>query len=164
MIRIAVSPAAFEAAARKIAVILLAISTLSTGATSQVRELCKDVGFGSAEGTAVRFKHFSEASKAVRRLTDQQFAKCEMDAQQYIDEHSSGMTVDEVKAHLADKYVERVELCMEAAGYAWPGHHTAREIVEDSYRRMRELWVAAGRSQSDLDWFDRYVACLQSKG
>ncbi len=94
--------------------------------------------------------------KTVHRLRDQQHAKCEMDADQYIDEHPSPIISPQ-------RWTVRYRLCMEAAGYPTArDYYSQREISADTYRRMRELWVKSGKSQSDLDWFDKYVDRLLS--
>jgi hypothetical protein len=138
-----------QATMRKATAILLVIATLSLGATSQAFANDRD---------------FMGTLKAVQRLRDQQHAKCEMDADQYIDEHSiatSGLSEDQIKSLTSIRWVDRYELCMEAAGYPMR-NSSLREKTADTYRRMRELWVKSGKSQSDLGWFDKYVDHLLS--
>ena len=156
---------------RNTAVILLAaIATLGPGATSQVlavdamkaAQALDDPLYGPQ--FVKDHKDFVDATKTVQRLRDEQHAKCEMDADQYIDERSlagSSLTGDQLKSLMSARSLARYELCMEAVGYP-ARNHTLREITADTYRRMRELWVASGKSQIDLDSFDQFVDRLQS--
>jgi len=146
---------------RKTTVILLATATLSLGAASQAFAE-DDLYYQAPAGVG---RDFLDAMKAVQRLRNQQHAKCEMDADQYIDEHSlagSGLSEDQFKSLTSTRYLDRYELCMEAAGYPTYRKSSFREISADNYRRMRELWVKSGKSQSELDWMDKYIDRLLS--
>ena len=102
-----------------------------------------------------RVKDFDETSRAVQRLHRQQDAKCKMDVNQYVDEHPlPDGTPPEVAAR---RWLDRIHDCMEAAGWPVVGKSSARELSQDWHRRMREIWVVSGKSQSDLDWFDQEV-------
>jgi hypothetical protein len=109
----------------------------------------------SAEDAMQRLKDFDETMRAVQRLHLQQNAKCKMEVSQYVDEHPlPDGTPPEVAAR---RWLDRIHDCMEAAGWPVINHTSAREQSQDWYRRMREIWVASGKSQSDLDWFDQEV-------
>ena len=108
-------------------------------------------------------KDFDDASDTIERLKMRQLAKCQMDTERYFDEHPrnvSGMS----DGQIYQLYYDRNDLCMQAAG--WPTIRPSREnvlnAIADTHRRARELWVKAGKSKSDLEWFDkeaRYLKC-----
>jgi hypothetical protein len=115
---------------RKTAIILLAMTSLSLGATSQAFADQSDLQFN-------RMKDFKAALAAVDRLSDQQTAKCEMDAHQYLDEHPAVPKTE---------WRSRFDLCMRAAG--WQTMTTASSwhgLLAEDYQRAREISVASGK-------------------
>jgi hypothetical protein len=102
-----------------------------------------------------------EARRAIQDQEHRQHAKCKMDADQYVDEHSfPGLTGEEI----GQRWTERLHLCMNAAGWkVLTDYSTVIEMLEDGYRRQREWLVAHGRSRDDLAIFDRFVAWALDK-
>jgi hypothetical protein len=96
----------------------------------------------------------SEARRAIKDQRDRQYAKCEIDTDQYFDEHSfPGRTGEEIR----QRWAERDHLCMKAAGWKLQPDYSAPEMMEDEFRREREWLVDQGRSRDDLEFFDRFV-------
>jgi len=111
-------------------------------------------------------KDFDDAVATVHRLSHQQLAKCEMEAAQYGDEHPldvSGLSDDQIMSLAGGGYADRIDLCMEAAGWPTLLDNGLLGVMSDTHRRARELWVKSRKSQSDLEWFDeedRYLKCV----
>ena len=74
-----------------------------------------------------------------------------------------GSSHDQIMSLAGGRYADRINLCMQAAG--WPTLHDdgLLGVTADTDRRARELWVNTGKGQSDLEWFDeqdRYLKCV----
>ena len=102
------------------------------------------------------FDDITEAAAAISRQRDQQHARCEMDASQYVDEHPDLASI------AGEKLQERYQLCMRAAG--WPILQDGFFAINaDRYRRIREMWEAQGKSQEWFKLLDDHRAFMRSK-
>jgi hypothetical protein len=104
------------------------------------------------------WQEFATTLHTVEVQREQEEAKCITEAEQYVANHPQLVNRDKV-------WGDRADLCLRVSGwFGLSDNPDSNVVLTVAYRRMREMWVAQGKSQADLTWFDAYVAYLFSNG
>jgi hypothetical protein len=100
-----------------------------------------------------------EAIRAIHDQWDRQSAKCDMETDQYFDEHP--FTSFDTKDEMGERMMKRYRLCMNAAGFKFRDQYVDNvAFLMDEYRREREWLLAHGLSKDGLASFDANIASI----